>query len=69
MLQTRQQQLIEVYRIINDANIEELANIVEEIRCCHDNLMTFNQETKLFAKVESVSINGDAIQLNIEKSE
>lgn len=58
-----------IMSFIDKACTEELAAIIEEIRCRHDNLLVFNLEIKSLDKVESVSINGDAIQLNLESSE
>jgi hypothetical protein len=63
----RKEELIAVYAFIATCDYEEIATIVEEIRCVHDNLFTFNPNTKSFDKVESVCINGESIQLNIEK--
>ncbi len=51
---------------IEKANTKELFLIVEEIRCCHDNLMVWNEKTKSLDKVESLTINDEYIQLNLE---
>lgn len=61
------EELKAVYRFITTCNTVELLSIVEEIRCYHDNLFTWNEDSRLFAKVESVCLNGECIQLNIEK--
>jgi len=61
--------LLDIYKFIDDCNdVTILANIIEEIRCCKDNILAWNSDTKLLSKIESVSINGDCIQLNIETS-
>jgi hypothetical protein len=65
----RQKEIIAICSFINHANLYELAMIIEEIRCCHDNILAFNFDTALLAKIESVSINGECIQLNIEREE
>ena len=66
MKTNREEEMKAVYRFIDTCNIEEIAKILEEIRGCHDNLLTWNKETRLLAKVERVCINGECIQLNIE---
>ncbi len=63
----RLEELKAICAFINRATIEEMASIIEEIRCVHDCLYTFNQDTKLFAKVDGVYINDNGIQMNIEK--
>ena len=63
----RQLELKAIFRFIDSADFEELAQIIEEVRCCHDNLIAWDEETKRLMKVESVSINGMDIQLNVEK--
>lgn len=63
----RKEELKAMYKFIYMCDVEELASIIEEIRCVHDNLMALNEDTRLLAKIESVSINGECIQLNIEK--
>lgn len=55
-----------VCRFINTCELEELSRVLEEIRCCHDNLFVFNDTISSLDKVESVSINGDCIQLNLK---
>lgn len=67
MKNNRKEELKAIYRFIDTADFEELMGIIEEIRCCHDNLLAFNADTSLLAKIESVCLNGEAIQLNIEK--
>lgn len=65
----RREELLAVFKFISTCDLIELTQIVEEIRCVHDNLMAFNFETGLLAKIESVYLNGECIQLNIEKDE
>jgi hypothetical protein len=62
----RQEELKAIYRFIESCDFEECGKIIDEIRCVHDNLITFNPVTGLLAKVESVCLNGESIQLNIE---
>lgn len=62
----RLKELKAIYKFIDSADSHELGSIIEEIRCCHDNLLAFNKDTGLLAKVESISLNGGGIQLNIE---
>ncbi len=54
-----------ICRWIAEANTTELALIIDEIRCCHDNLMVWNEGTKCLDKVESLSINDQCVQLNL----
>ena len=65
----RKEEMKAICHFIDTASLKELATIIAEIRCCHDNILAFNQDTKLLAKIESVGLNGEAIQLNIEKKE
>lgn len=65
----RKVDFVNVCRFIEHASTHELACIIEEIRCVHDNLIAWNEDTRLLAKIESVGINGDGIQLNIAKEE
>ena len=62
----RHKELVAVYHFIEQATIEEIAGIIAEIRTCHDNILVFNQKHKSLDKVESVAINGEFIQLNLE---
>jgi len=62
----RKEEIKAVYRFIDGASVEELASIIAEIRTCHDNVLVFNQKRKSLDRVESVCINRDAIQLNLE---
>ncbi|MFI0477808.1 MAG: hypothetical protein ACH349_01605 [Candidatus Rhabdochlamydia sp.] len=66
MKNNRKEEMKAICMFINSCSLYELATIIEEIRCCHDNLLAFNPHTKLLAKIESVSINGECIQLNIQ---
>jgi len=65
----RVEELKAIFRFINDASIDEVTSIIEEIRVCHDNILVFNEKHKSLDPVESVSINGDFIQLNLVKEE
>lgn len=67
-LSTKEENLKAVMRWIYAADYEELYQVVEEIRCVHESLYAWNPETNLFAKIESTCLNGETIQLNIEKS-
>lgn len=67
MQSNRTKELKAVFRFIDTADFDELVMIVDEIRCCHDNLLTFNPNTKSLDRIESVCLNGEAIQLNIEE--
>ena len=62
----REQELKAIYEFINQASVEEIAQIILEIRACHDNILVFNENNKSLDKVNSVCINGDCIQLNLE---
>lgn len=62
----RKKEMQAICRFIDTACIEDVAYIIEEIRICHDNLLTFNPTTKLLAGIEGVCINGKCIQLNIK---
>ncbi len=64
----RFEELKAVFRFIDGASIEEVAEIIGEIRCCHDNILVFNKNHKSLDKVESVHINGESIQLNLAQS-
>lgn len=63
----RKEELKAIYAFVNTANLSELASIIDEIRCCHHNLLAFNADTGLLAKIDKICLNGDCIQLNIEK--
>ncbi len=65
----RKNELKAICRFIESAHLEELYQIIQEIRCCHDNLMVFDHETKHLFRIESISLNGDAIQLNRDDKE
>lgn len=65
----RKKELNAVMAFINTSSIEECAHIIAEIRCVHDNILAFNRDTRLLAKVECVSVNGECIQLNIESDQ
>lgn len=62
----RKAELRNICDFIDSSNSYELGIIIDHIKCSHDNIMVFNHQTKLLAKVDGVSINGDCIQLNIE---
>jgi hypothetical protein len=63
----RREELKAICRFIETCDLEDLVRIIEEIRCVHDNLIAWNEDTHLLAKVESTSINSEFIQLNITK--
>jgi hypothetical protein len=67
MAEHRRQELIAIYKFILKANIDEVAQIISEIRVCHDNILVFNEKHKSVNKVKSVHINGECIQLNLEE--
>lgn len=69
MKKNRFNELKAVFRFIDTASVDEVAQIVAEIRVCHDNILAFNAENKSLRKVESVSVNGDCVQLNLEIAE
>lgn len=56
-----------VYKFLYTCSREELFTIIEEIRCVHDCLIVFNPNTKSLDSISSVCLNGECIQLNIEK--
>lgn len=62
----RKKELVAIYKFITTCDVVELATLIEEIRCVHDNFFAFNPHTKLFCKVENISINGDCVQLNLD---
>ena len=60
----RQEEMKAIYRFIQTATTEELAQINNEIRVVHDNLLVFNEDLKSLDSVFSVAINRESIQLN-----
>lgn len=66
MENNRKEELIAIFRFIFQASYEECARIIEEIRCVHNNLIFWDASTKRLIDVESVSMNGECIQLNGE---
>lgn len=64
MEENRKNELKAVFRFIYNADLNELAQIVEEIRCVHNNLRAWNSKIKCFEDIESVRLNGEHIQLN-----
>jgi len=66
MESNRKKELIAICRFICTCDCDELRTIIEEIRCFHDNLLCFNSTTGSLSKVESVCINGECLQLNLE---
>lgn len=62
----RKAEMKAVCQFIDTCDFDEIATIIEEIRCVHDNLYAFCPTRKFMAKIESVCINGESIQLNIE---
>jgi hypothetical protein len=67
MLEHKFDELKAIYRFIYEASAEDCARIIEEIRCVHDNILVFNKKEKSLDRVESVEMNGEAIQLIIEE--
>lgn len=65
----RQDRLIEILRYIENASIVELYWIVEEIRCVRGCLFSWDEDSRQYKKAESTCLNGDTIQLNLEKWE
>lgn len=62
----RRHQLIQIFKFIGDADVDECARIIEEIRCCHNNICVWNRVTKSLRSVDSISINEGSVQLNVE---
>lgn len=63
----RIEQLKAIMRFIDKCGPTELALIIEEIRCCHNNIFVFNTKTKSLDKVEQICLNGECIQINVRK--
>ena len=61
----RRKEMQAVFKFIYGCDTEEIAEIIAEIRCYHDNLIVWNPATKSLEPIDSVSINGESIQLNI----
>ncbi len=53
----REDALIAFFEFIEIANTNELAKIIEEIRCCHDNLVTYNNETSDQYDITKISVD------------
>lgn len=66
MNEHKKKELKAIYRFIDKASLEELTSIISEILVCHDNITVFNKIHKSIDKVESVCLNGECIQLNLE---
>jgi hypothetical protein len=66
MDENRKNEMRAICRFILSASTEEMGILLEEMRCVHDNLMAFNPRTKLLCEVKSISINGEAIQMNLD---
>lgn len=66
MKKHRREELIAIYKFIESCTVEEAYSIIEEIRCVHDNLIIFDPTTRKVGEVESVTINCECIQLNLE---
>lgn len=60
------EQFVAVCRYIAKADYETIAHLLAEIICVHDNLIVWNEKHKTLDSVESVSINGEAVQLNLQ---
>ena len=58
-----------IFHFIETCSAEEAYHIIEEIRCVHDNLYAFDPDSRLLAKIESSSMNGHCIQLNMISGE
>lgn len=56
-----------VMEYIDGADVEECADIISEIRTCHDNICVWNSKTKSLDSVVSISINQGSVQLNVEE--
>ncbi len=65
----RKIQLKEIYEFINSANILECAQIIEEILSVHKNLIIFSPKRDGMEKIESICINEEFIQMNLEENE
>ena len=65
----KDKELKAVMRFIDKASPLECAKMIQEIICVHDNLLAFNPNTRLLCSVESVSLNGECIQLNLDDKE
>lgn len=57
---------LRVMDFIADASIEDAENIVNEVLMFHS-MLTWNHDTKSLDSIESITINSDCIQINIEK--
>lgn len=66
MKKNRREELKAIYKFIDRCDFKEIASIVEEIRCVHNNLVAWNEKTKSLDKVKSISIDGECIQLNLQ---
>ncbi len=60
--------LKQVSRFLEDCTVEQAAIIVNEVLMLHP-MMAWNPVTKLMIDIESVNVNGQVIQLNIEEYE
>lgn len=67
MEKNRRAELRAICKFIDTADFEDLTTIIEEIRVCHDNIFVFSEEHKSLDRVTSVCLNGECIQLNLEK--
>lgn len=56
-----------IFALIPSMTCDELASLIEEIRCVHDNLIAWDVDTKRLVSVKSICVNGNGIQLNLEK--
>lgn len=56
-----------ITRFIEEASIDELLWIVDEIVHCHDNMYIHSSKHASLDRVASVCLNGENIQLNVEE--
>jgi hypothetical protein len=66
MTAARKQEMRPIFKFIATASPEECALIIEEIRCVHDNIGTWNEAELTSHDVKSVCLNDGCIQLNVE---
>lgn len=67
MEENREKELRAIYRFIATASTEELASIIAEMHCIHDNMLVFNRKHKSLDRVELIGVNGECIQLNVKE--
>lgn len=67
MEENRKEEFRAVCRFIERADLEYIAKMIEEIRCVHNNLIAFDVMNSRMSKIESICINGECVQLTLEK--